>query len=114
MKGKPKLRSELEEKAAELGFCAVGMTRADAAPRTAERLRAWLDAGAHGDMIWMEETAGRRGTPAGLWPEVRSVIALGMSYAPGAIPWRSPGRRTGAGSRSTRRARTITTWSRRG
>ena len=37
-------------------------------------------------MIWMEENAARRGSPAGLWPEVRSVIALGMSYAPGRDP----------------------------
>ena len=37
-------------------------------------------------MIWMEETAARRGSPAALWPEVKSVIALGMSYAPAADP----------------------------
>jgi len=84
--GKTKLRAALEAKAAELGFCAVGIAPADAAPRTAERLRAWLAAGAHGDMIWMEETETRRGSPAGLWPAVRSVIALGMSYAPGGDP----------------------------
>src|SRR6476660_4926224 len=86
LKGKPKLRAELEAKAAELGFCAVGVARADSAPRTAERLSAWLASGAHGDMIWMEETAARRGSPAGLWPEVRSVISLGMSYAPETDP----------------------------
>ncbi len=70
----------------DLGFSAVGVARADAAPQTAERLRAWLASGAHGEMIWMEENADRRGSPAGLWPEVKSVIALGMSYAPGGNP----------------------------
>src|SRR5436305_12018518 len=84
--GKPKLRIRLETKAMELGFCAVGVTPADAAPRTAERLRERLEAGAHGDMIWMEETADRRGSPAGLWPEVRSIVSLGMSYAPESDP----------------------------
>jgi epoxyqueuosine reductase len=34
----------------------------------------------------MEETAERRVSPAGLWPEVRSVISLGMSYAPTSDP----------------------------
>ena len=34
----------------------------------------------------MEETAARRGSPASLWPEVRSVISLGMSYAPAGDP----------------------------
>jgi epoxyqueuosine reductase len=37
-------------------------------------------------MIWMEERAAQRGSPAGLWPEVKSVIALGMSYAPAGDP----------------------------
>jgi epoxyqueuosine reductase len=37
-------------------------------------------------MIWMESRAEQRGSPQGLWPEVRSVIALGMSYAPGTDP----------------------------
>jgi epoxyqueuosine reductase len=84
--GKTKLRSGLEEKARALGFCAFGVARADAAPLTAGRLRDWLASGAHGDMIWMEETAERRCSPAGLWPEVKSVIALGMSYAPQGDP----------------------------
>jgi len=92
LKGKTKLRSGLEEKAAELGFCALGLARADAAPKAAERLRAWLAAGAHGDMIWMEETAARRERPTALWPEVRSVISLGMSYAPALDPLALAGR----------------------
>ena len=83
---KPGLRERLEAKAGELGFCAFGVARADAAPKTGERLRQWLAEGAHGDMLWMEETAERRASPQGLWPEVRSVVSLGMSYAPAADP----------------------------
>ena len=86
LEGKSKLRESLVEIAREAGFSAFGIARADAAPETAERLRQWLASGAHGDMIWMEETAARRGSPAGLWPEVRSVISLGMSYAPAIDP----------------------------
>jgi epoxyqueuosine reductase len=80
------LRERIEAEAQALGFAAIGFARADATPRTAERLREWLASGAHGGMIWMEETAERRGSPAALWPEVRSVISLGMSYAPAADP----------------------------
>jgi epoxyqueuosine reductase len=80
------VRAGLAEKASELGFCAVGVARADAAPKAGERLRQWLADGAHGEMIWMEARAAQRGSPAGLWPEVRSVIALGMSYAPAGDP----------------------------
>ncbi|HEX8401755.1 MAG TPA: tRNA epoxyqueuosine(34) reductase QueG [Allosphingosinicella sp.] len=80
------LRERLEAEAQALGFAAFGIARADAAPQTADRLRAWLADGAHGDMIWMEETSERRGSPQALWPEVRSVISLGMSYAPAQDP----------------------------
>src|SRR3546814_5257944 len=37
-------------------------------------------------MIWMESRAEQRGSPPGLGPDVRSVIALGMNYAPAADP----------------------------
>ena len=90
--GKSKLRELLSETARDAGFSAFGIARADAAPKTAERLRQWLASGAHGDMLWMEETEARRGSPAGLWPEVRSVISLGMSYAPEGDPLALAGR----------------------
>ena len=86
MKGKSELRAALAVKSEELGFSAFGVARADCAPKAAERLEAWLASGAHGDMIWMEETSARRRSPASLWPDVRSVICLGMSYAPKADP----------------------------
>ncbi|MBX9797009.1 tRNA epoxyqueuosine(34) reductase QueG [Sphingomonas sp.] len=76
----------LKAKAAEIGFAACGIAPADAAPQAAARLRAWLDEGAHGEMLWMEARAGERASPRGLWPAVESVIALGMSYAPGRDP----------------------------
>ncbi len=80
------IEAAIREKALELGFAACGIARADVAPRSGERLRQWLAEGRHGDMIWMEERAHHRESPAGLWPEVRSVIALGMSYAPAVDP----------------------------
>ncbi len=67
-------------------FAACAFARADAAPLAGERLRRWLSDGCHGDMIWMEARADERASPAGLWSDVRSVIMLGMSYAPGHDP----------------------------
>lgn len=78
--------TRLEGAARDLGFVAFGIARADAAPETAARLNQWLAEGRHGDMIWMESRHEQRGSPKGLWPEVRSVIALGMSYAPAQDP----------------------------
>ncbi|MBB4841121.1 epoxyqueuosine reductase [Sphingomonas kyeonggiensis] len=80
------LEALIKAKAAEIGFADCGIARADAAPKTAERLRQWLEEGRHGSMLWMEERAHHRERPAGLWPEVKSVISLGMSYAPARDP----------------------------
>jgi len=82
----PALEQRIADMARACGFVACGIAAADAAPQTAARLNAWLAAGCHGDMIWMESRADQRGSPAGLWPEARSVIALGMSYAPKGDP----------------------------
>ena len=80
------LEDRLEAVARAHGFVAFGIADAGAAPQTAERLNQWLAEGRHGDMIWMESRAAQRGSPQGLWPEVRSVIALGMSYTPAHDP----------------------------
>ncbi|MGB3722559.1 MAG: tRNA epoxyqueuosine(34) reductase QueG [Pacificimonas sp.] len=80
----PGLRQEVEAQ----GFSTFGVCAADAVPEAGKRLRAWLDAGMNGGMIWMEEKAARRESPRALWPEVQSVIMLGMSYAPALDPLR--------------------------
>jgi epoxyqueuosine reductase len=83
------LTDRLRDEASRLGFAAFGVAAADAAPQAGRRLRDWLADGCHGDMLWMEETAARRASPRGLWPEVRSVVMLGMPYWPGLDPLRN-------------------------
>jgi epoxyqueuosine reductase len=80
------LAQALKNEALRLGFVACGITTPDAAPVAGERLHQWLGEGAHGEMEWMESRANQRAHPAALWPEVKSVIALGMSYAPAQEP----------------------------
>lgn len=81
-----RLAAAIRAAATRHGFAACGIAAADAAPLTRERLRRWLDDGCHGDMLWMESRAEERASPAGLWPDVRSVIMLGMAYTPGHDP----------------------------
>ena len=80
------LAAALKAEARALGFAACGIAPADAAPEAALRLRTWLAEGMHGDMIWMAEREAHRGRPQGLWPDARSIVMLGMSYAPGSDP----------------------------
>ena len=79
------LRDVLAAHARELGLDAVGVTRLDHS-QAGQRLREFLDAGRHGDMAWMEATASRRADARVLWPEARTAIMVGHSYAPQADP----------------------------
>ena len=81
-----KLIAELRARAVALGFDSFGIAPADARPDLPEKLNAALRAGWHGDMDWMAETADRRGSPMGMWPEARSVIVLGINYGPESDP----------------------------
>jgi len=80
------VKETLRAEAEALGFCGFGVCRPDAVPQTAERLGAFLDAGYHGTMAWMEERQEWRGSAAALWPEARSVIMLAEPYTPDGDP----------------------------
>ena len=80
------LKEAIRAEAVRLGFAACGFTRADAAPEAGPDLLRWLDEGRHGSMEWMKTRAHHRVAPTALWPEARSAIALGMSYAPETDP----------------------------
>ena len=80
------LQDDLRKEAQRLGFVACGFTSAAPDPQRAARLEEYLGEGRHGSMEWMEARKAQRASPQGLWPEARSVIALGMSYAPDIDP----------------------------
>jgi epoxyqueuosine reductase len=80
------MRTALAREARDCGFDAIGVAKPDAVPEAEPRLARFLADGAHGDMDWMQTTAARRGAPRALWPDVRSVIMLGMNYGPGHDP----------------------------
>ena len=79
----------IRAEATRLGFDAIGFAPARLGPEARERLQAFLAAGMHGGMGWMEARADQRADPRVLWPEARSVFALGLSYAPDTDPLQS-------------------------
>jgi epoxyqueuosine reductase len=80
------LKTALNREARALGFDCLGVAAPDAIPRAAENLRAFLEASAHGDMDWLARDPERRADPRGLWPDVKSVIMLGVNYGPDQDP----------------------------
>ena len=80
------IKAEITARAHALGFDQVGFATPNQAPGAAENLTAYLDQGRHGDMDWLARNADRRADPRALWPEVGTIIALGLNYAPADDP----------------------------
>ena len=80
------LKTSVIDEARRLGFDAARVTTPDALGPAGERLGEFLRDGRHGDMDWMAAHEARRADPKALWPDVRSIVMLGMSYAPGSDP----------------------------
>ncbi|MEZ5758298.1 MAG: tRNA epoxyqueuosine(34) reductase QueG [Emcibacteraceae bacterium] len=72
--------------ALETGFDVVKITDPYGLEENAGYFTSFLKQSFHGDMKWMEEKADRRKSPLILWPEVKSIIMLGMNYGPGENP----------------------------
>ena len=64
----------------------MGICAPDATPDTAEWLGQFVALGRHGQMTWMAERMGWRGSAAALWPQARSVIMLAEVYTPNGNP----------------------------
>ncbi len=62
------------------------MTPPAIAPRARDGLDRFLRDGFHGDMAWMEVHVERRADPIVMWPQVRSIVMLGVNYGPGRDP----------------------------
>jgi epoxyqueuosine reductase len=61
------------------------VTGPDAIPDAPTALETFVAQGRHGDMAWLAERRDQRADPRKLWPDVRSIVMLGMNYAPEAL-----------------------------
>jgi epoxyqueuosine reductase len=73
----------IKEKSHDLGFQKVGITKAVSISEEKEKLETWLSRGHHGTMSWLAERKHERGDIFTYFPDVKSVISLGMNYYTG-------------------------------
>ena len=64
----------------------MGFASAHAPEGVGQAFDEFIAQGRHGDMGWLAANAERRKDPRVLWPEARSIIMLGLSYAPDRDP----------------------------
>lgn len=77
-----KLKQFIASEAKAHGFDLFAIANPKSVLDAGDRLNIAVERGYHGDMDWMKETLERRQSPQNLWPEVRSVIMLGVNYGP--------------------------------
>lgn len=70
----------IRQKALDLGFSFVGISKAERLDEEARRLEQWLHLGYHGKMQYMEHHFDMRVDPRQLVPGARSVISLMFNY----------------------------------
>ncbi|MFN3077072.1 MAG: tRNA epoxyqueuosine(34) reductase QueG [Alphaproteobacteria bacterium] len=75
-------RSRIRDQAMAFGFDDIRFAAIHLPESVRRDLDAYLAAGLHGDMGWLSDKADRRTGPRALWPEVASVLVLGVNYAP--------------------------------
>lgn len=73
-------RDDIACQARAFGFDTIGISKASLASLHGKRLEAFIAKGHHGDMHWLAERVYERSSPHQLWPEAKSVIALGVNY----------------------------------
>lgn len=76
------ITQQIAEKARDLGFQLVAVTRAEIPESHAAFFDAWLEAGHDANMDWIARRRDERVEPARLLPGAVSILTLGMLYNP--------------------------------
>ncbi|MEO1793708.1 MAG: QueG-associated DUF1730 domain-containing protein, partial [Pseudomonadota bacterium] len=83
---RPSREERIKVAARDCGFVDCGIMDVGDLGAASDEFRAFLDAGFHGEMTWLAETADRRAEPTALWSGARSAIVVAQSYAPDVDP----------------------------
>lgn len=79
-------QSVIRRLALEEGFDAVSFTAPELPENDRTGLDEFLEQKHHGKMDWMADKRELRHSPKAIWPDVRSIIMLGMNYGPEGDP----------------------------
>lgn len=73
---------KIKQKALELGFSDVGISKAGLLEKESRILKNWLETGSHGEMQYMENHFEKRTDPRKLVEGAKSVISVLLNYYP--------------------------------
>jgi len=73
---------EIKQKALELGFSAIGISKAECLEKESKQLKEWINKSFHGEMQYMENHFEKRVDPRKLVEGAKSVISVLYNYYP--------------------------------
>ncbi len=76
------LKEKIRKLALDEGFDAAGFAEPEVSKLEQANLQEFVASGLHGDMHWLASRMDERIDPKKLWSEVKTVICLGLNYAP--------------------------------
>lgn len=86
MSAEEPLADAIRSQAFTLGFSAARFCTLPDVWAASDRLQAFVEAGYHGQMQWMEDTLQRRLHPQNMWDGARSALILAYNYGPKSNP----------------------------
>lgn len=76
----PSLTDRIKSRAVDLGFCKVGIAKAEVLTDEGKRLQIWLNRGYNGTMDWMERNSDKRVDVQKTLTNAKSIVCLAMNY----------------------------------
>ena len=82
-------KSTIQKKSKEFGFDIIKITDPKIHKKDQHYIKDFLENDFHGDMDWLKKNLERRVSPKKLWPDVKSIIVLGINYGPNYDPMKN-------------------------
>ena len=82
-------KSTIQKKSKEFGFDIIKITDPKIHKKDQHYIKDFLENDFHGDMEWLKKNLERRVSPKKLWPDVKSIIVLGVNYGPNHDPMKN-------------------------
>ena len=77
------LSRDIKDKALEIGFSKIGITKAQFYNQDKDNIEEWLSNGFHGSMNWIERRKTERSNIHKYYPNAKSVISVALNYFTG-------------------------------
>ena len=77
-----KFKNKIRKKILDIGFDSVGFAKPTVDLKTSTEFKNFLNKNYQGEMKWLEKHYEKKKNPKKIWEEVKTIIVVGLNYAP--------------------------------